>query len=300
MDHTPGYITPGALTDKGDVSRKEKDFFGDPTMWRRGRGWYERIWPACSRGQLKVGIDATPAYHVWHNAPMNMANFFGGQKAALRIVWMVRDPVAKFWSYFWELKAYRGEWDKVQFAAWTAPKIERTKQCLSKDPNHPLWPPSLPPPFTGCAPHLDHGLYEPQLRRWLQFFAPSQMMLVSFVGYARRPAAVVRDVLVHAGVPTSAAAASANAIKGIKNRNSKVQGHGRMPRRIYHELHALYDPFVQRFYELIERNSISVSPCEHRNTRFLDDPDAANYSSPTGGLRRDLRGRVADSSLDPS
>ena len=34
--------------------------------------------------------------------------------------------------------------------------------------------------YAGCAPHLDHGLYEPQLRRWLEFFQPSQLLLVSF------------------------------------------------------------------------------------------------------------------------
>ena len=303
VDNAATHITPGALTSKGDVSRKEKDFFGDPSMWRQGRGWYERIWPACpSNGQLRVGIDATPAYHVWHDAPLNMATFYGAQnKARLRVVWMLRDPVAKFWSYFWELKAYGGDWDKVQFAAWTAPKIARTKQCLTKDPSHPLWPPSLPPPFTGCAPHLDHGLYEPQLRRWLQFFEPSQMLLVSFGGYARRPAAVVRDVLVHAGLPSPAAAASAAAIKGVKNRNSKVQGHGRMPKRIYHELHALYDPFVQRLYGLIERHSIAVSPCEHQFTRFLDDPEAAaNATATAASSATARRARVAEGSLDPA
>ena len=74
------------------------------------------------------------------------------------------------------------------------------------DPHHPLWPPSLPPPFASCAPHLDHGLYEPQLRRWLTFFRPSQFLLVSFAGYTRRPAAVVRDVLVHARIAPAAAA----------------------------------------------------------------------------------------------
>ena len=56
-------------------------------------------------------------------------------------------------------------------------------------------------PAAGCAPHLDHGLYEPQLRRWLTFFQPSQLLLVSFAGYVRKPAAVVRDVLLHAGLP---------------------------------------------------------------------------------------------------
>ena len=89
-------------------------------------------------------------------------------------------------------------------------------------------------------------------------------------------AAVVRDVLLHAGLPAAPAAAAAAATKQVKNRNSKVLGHGKMPPRMREELHALYDPFVQRLYDLIERHAISVSPCDHAGTRFLDDPDAAN------------------------
>lgn len=252
-------------------------------MWRRGRGWYEKIWPTCPKAdaQLKVAVDATPAYHVWHSAPQNMRIFFGDQTVRLRVVWMLRDPVAKFWSYFWELKAYRGEWDRVHFATWTQPKLERTRQCLAKDPNHPLWPPSLPPPFSGCAPHLDHGMYEPQLRRWLEFFKPAQILLVSFAGYTRRPAAVVRDVLSHAGLPLGVAAAAAASTRTSANklRNSRVLGHGKMPPRARADLHALYDPMVERLYRLIEEKAIAVSPCEHKGTRFLDDPDAKNVTA---------------------
>ena len=285
VDQMPTHITPGALTDKGDVSRKEKDFFGDPSMWRRGRKWYERIWPSCPRS-LKVAIDATPAYHVWYDAPKNMASFFGSQMAELRVVWMLRDPVAKFWSYFWELKAYRGEWDKVHFAQWVEPKLKRTRQCLERDPRHPLWPPSLPPPFTGCAPHLDHGLFEPQLRRWLAFVKPPQMLLVSFAGYTRRPAAIVRDVLAHAGLPPAAVAAAAAATRAVKNRNSKALGHKKMPQKLRDELHNLYDPFVERLYDLIAKKDIAISPCEHKGTRFLDDPEASNATAQWKRRRR--------------
>ena len=74
---------------------KEKDFFGDPSMWRRGHHWYEKIWPACpADAQMpRVAIDATPAYHVWYDAPKNMAAFFGPTLIPrLRFVWMLRDP----------------------------------------------------------------------------------------------------------------------------------------------------------------------------------------------------------------
>lgn len=86
-----------------------------------------------------------------------------------------------------------------------APKLARAHACLEKDPNSPLWPPSLPPPFESCAPHLDHGLYHPQLVRWLQFFHPSQLLIVSFSGFISQPSEVFHDVLIHAGLPRTEA-----------------------------------------------------------------------------------------------
>ena len=98
----------------------------------------------------------------------------------------------------------------------------------------------------------------------------------------------MRDVLVHAGVPPLAADAASASTRAVKNRNSRVLGHGKPPARLRDELHALYDPFVERLYELIERLAIAVSPCEHRGTRFLDDPSGrANVSA--GGTPRKLR-----------
>ena len=184
VEHAKPYITAGSPTDKGAISRKEKDFFGDPSMYRRGRRWYEKIWPTCPRqrpglaSDTLIGIDATPAYHVFHGAPQNMAQFYGPVRLPqLRLVWVLREPVSKFWSYYWEIEIYG---NLPGFEDFTRPKLARAQECLRRDPASPLWPPSLPPPYTNCAPHLDHGLYEPHLRRWLQFFEASQLLLVSF------------------------------------------------------------------------------------------------------------------------
>ena len=64
--------------------------------------------------------------------------------------------------------------------------------------------------------------------------------------------------------------------------NPKVLNHGRMPLRIRGELHALYDPFVERLYTLVERHAIRVTPCEHMGTRFLDDHEWITNSSVGG------------------
>jgi len=221
-----------------------------------------------------VAIDATPAYHVWYDAPMNMQAFFGNRSPQIRLLWVMREPIEKFWSYFWELKSYGGNWDTVAFPAWVAPKLAAAHACLAKDADSPLWPPSLPPPFTNCAPHLDHGLYYPQLRRWLEFFSPSQLLVISFAGFTSQPTQVVRDVILHAGLPESVAHATAERVAAApvkkSKHNSRARGRGHMPRRIWRELHALYSPFVEKLYKLMDETSMKISPCEKQGTRFLD------------------------------
>ena len=281
VDATGGAILPGELTDKGDISRKEKDFFGDPSMWRRGRHFYDRIWPRCPlrNSAPSIAIDATPAYHVWHDAPKNMVTYFGvAPSRHLRFVWMMRDPVDKFWSYFWELKSYNGRMSSMDFGAFLEPKLARVRECQSLDPSTPLWPPSLPPPFANCAPHLDHGLYEPQMRRWLTYFEPSQFLLVSFAGYARRPAVVLRDVLRHAGMPSAITAEAVARVRGKGKKNSKACGRGHLLPRHRDALVELYRPFTERLYSLIHVHEIAVTPCDHQGSRFLDHDGSSHRS----------------------
>jgi len=281
VDATGGAILPGELTDKGDISRKEKDFFGDPNMWRRGQHFYDRIWPRCPLRTLppSITIDATPAYHVWHDAPKNVVTYFGvAPSRHLRFVWMMRDPVDKFWSYFWELKSHKGMMSLMDFDAFLEPKLARVRECQSLDPSTPLWPPSLPPPFANCAPHLDHGLYEPQMRRWLTYFEPSQFLLVSFAGYARRPAVVLRDVLRHAGMPSAITAEAVARVRGKGKQNSKACGRGKMLPRHRDALVELYRPFTERLYSLVHVHEIAVTPCDHQGSRFLDHDGSSHRS----------------------
>ena len=41
----------------------------------------------------------------------------------------MREPVGKFWSYFWDLKSYGGEWDRVSFTDFVTPKLARARAC---------------------------------------------------------------------------------------------------------------------------------------------------------------------------
>ena len=86
---------------------------------------------------------------------------------------------------------------------------------------------------------------------------------------------------------TSQAAGVAAREARAKGRNSKATGRGAMSPALRAELHALYRPFVERFYSLVEARAIRVSPCEAQGTRFLD----ANASAPATAMARSARAR---------
>ena len=92
----------------------------------------------------------------------------------------------------------------------------------------------------------------------------------------QRPAAVVRDVVLHAGLRRAQAeriaASSVSRRVAKEKQNSKASGHGRMPPAWRREVAALYAPFLDRFYSLVGEAGVPVSPCEERGTRFLDPP----------------------------
>eukprot|EP00327_Prymnesium_parvum_P007657 CAMPEP_0182809296 /NCGR_PEP_ID=MMETSP0006_2-20121128/7107_1 /TAXON_ID=97485 /ORGANISM="Prymnesium parvum, Strain Texoma1" /LENGTH=250 /DNA_ID=CAMNT_0024935069 /DNA_START=234 /DNA_END=987 /DNA_ORIENTATION=- len=131
---------------------------------------------------------------------------------------------------------------------------------------------------------LDHGLYHPQLVRWLQFFHPSQLLIISFAGFISQPSEVFHDVLIHAGLPRTEAKGAVERLQQApatahrkKMENSRAKGHGRMAAKSRAQLHEFYAPFIERLYGLLNDKHISVSPCREMGTRFLDPPE--NYSA---------------------
>lgn len=46
------------------------------------------------------------------------------------------------------------EFARVPFAQFVAPKLAKAQACLMRDPRSPLWPPSLPPPFSGWVDQI--------------------------------------------------------------------------------------------------------------------------------------------------
>ena len=215
MDNAAAHVTPGALTDKGDVSKKEKDFFGDPSMWRRGRNWYEKIWPNCPRtaaGQqlpqsAYVAIDATPAYlrkpivadRLVEVLPRNAV-------PKLRFVVILRDPVDRLYAY-WDAFVLSGV-GVNRFEAWADKTMENVLACQKRVGSNELWP----PPDTGVCDEdtvegVAAGLYAYQLIYWLHRFDPKQFLVTTIDAYERDPQRVVRDVAGHVGASTTLAGA---------------------------------------------------------------------------------------------
>ena len=276
--HCKNTICFGKESNKGRVSLKEKDFFGDPNMFARGFNWYERLWPECTDTDKRISLDATPAYHVFYNAPNNIASFYNSFIKNIRLVWMMREPATKMWSYYGEISIY--EKNPPSFKNFILPKLERANNCIKLNKSSPLWPPSLPPPFKDCAPHLDHGLYHSHFQRWIQYFKSEQFLVVSFKHFIddNGPAEVVRDVLSHAKVSSNILK---NVYENVKKRKKPLapswisdsrnsRSKHRPPSNIIAKLAKFYAPFNNKLYDFLKYYNIKLSPAWANGTRFLD------------------------------
>ena len=86
--------------------RKELDFFSNETNWAKGVAWYEEQFANASPGQ-RVG-EASPNYskrHTWPETPGRMAEVLPNA----RIIYMVRDPIARMESMYLDMLHYGGE-----------------------------------------------------------------------------------------------------------------------------------------------------------------------------------------------
>ncbi len=94
--------------------RKELDFFSNEANWAKGIAWYEEQFDNAAPGQ-RVG-EASPNYskrHSWPETPKRMAEVLPD----VRIIYMVRDPIARMQSMYLDMLHYGGEVRSMNEAA---------------------------------------------------------------------------------------------------------------------------------------------------------------------------------------
>lgn len=86
--------------------RKEIDFFSNEGNWRKGLSWYQDHFAGAPAGR-RIG-EASPNYskrHLWPETPDRLMDTLPN----VRIIYLVRDPIARLQSMYLDMLSYGGE-----------------------------------------------------------------------------------------------------------------------------------------------------------------------------------------------
>jgi hypothetical protein len=159
--------------------------------------------PKCSE-EKQLLVDGTPNYLFVPQAPPLILQFYGGQFSKLRTIIMLRNPTARFESYFYHarrqgfldgsvLSKATVNMDNISFTDYTASSLAKAHRCLEKKNWETLWP--------RCGTEgIFSGLYAPQLSHWLEYFNPWQVAIVSTSGFEFNNTQVMAELAIYLGV----------------------------------------------------------------------------------------------------
>jgi len=178
-------------------SFKEVHFFD--LNYEKGEDWYRSQFPVGARRRLASAVngrkllagDATPyyilhplaAYRAWKLIPY------------AKIIILLRDPVDRAYSHYHHEVRLGHEQLSFEAAIRVEPsRIRGEAQRLITEPSHESYNYQH---FT----YLERGIYADQIRRWLDYFRPEQLLILSSEQLFEDPGVVYHIVLNFLGLP---------------------------------------------------------------------------------------------------
>lgn len=220
------------LRDHPEISvsfRKEVHYFD--CRYGRGPGWYRAWFPLRSQAK-RVVAEASPFYMTHPCCAQRISQDLPGA----RLIAILRDPVARAYSGY-QHQRRRGK-ESLSFSDALAAEEERTAadRLLVNDPRERL-------ESLRTFNYRERGLYEPQLRRFLDFFPRENLLVLCseqvFADPKKAYARVCRHLAISEREPPAIPAS---------NTGGKYAG---IDPAVAAELQSYYAPYNQRLYELI-------------------------------------------------
>jgi hypothetical protein len=156
----------------------------------RGPGWYRAHFPLAV-ADVVVG-EATPFYLLDPRVPARAAAL----APDLRLVAVLRDPVARAYSHFHHSRSVGRE------------PLTDVREAVEREPDRTdaAWESFVgsagpPPPELDWFTYLRRGRYAPQLARWWEQFEPEQLLVLTTEDLENDPGAAVGRVRGHLGLP---------------------------------------------------------------------------------------------------
>jgi hypothetical protein len=171
---------------------KETHFFDDDE-----RDWAQPDYAAyhalfdAPDGRLRG--EATPIYLYWPGALERMAAY----NPAMRVIVLLRDPVARAWSH-WRMEFARG-WEKAPFA-WC---IREGRQRLFE---------AEPWGHHRAFSYVERGFYGEQVERLLALFPCEQVLVLTAEALQAEPTATLTQVRAFLSLPPAARAVEPRAV----------------------------------------------------------------------------------------
>jgi hypothetical protein len=163
--------------------RKEVHYFD--FNYGRGLNWYRAHFPFAH--QLRRGtltLDASPYYQVHPLVPQRAAQLLPGAK----LVALLRNPVDRALSHYQH--EVRGGREPLSFAE----AIEREPERLAGEEKRLREDPSYYSYNHHRYSYMQRGLYVEQLRRWVEHFPRSQLLVLQAESLFAAPAEVAAEV----------------------------------------------------------------------------------------------------------
>jgi len=135
--------------------KKEIQFFCWDVLYEKGIQWYLDHFDHCKNYNV-VG-EASPDYIYFPKIPKRIFEFIPNVK----IIFVLRNPVDRAYSHYWH--QVRQGWESLSFEK----AIKKEKNRISKSFIHRY-----------RYSYLDRGKYDIQLKKYLDFFSPEQILVI--------------------------------------------------------------------------------------------------------------------------
>jgi hypothetical protein len=196
--NVPGLTDATALRWEPKFYTKELHFFTDESRYSRGMGFYTSHFPRC--GEARYGIDATPVYlRRPETAARVHSSYPASVWSSLRYIVLLRNPSDRLRSWYDHLGRM---WHhiKMPFDDWVRGGLAALAACgahvgISLDSDS-LWDSRCRDAGSPFYDVLTGGMYAPQIAKWLDYFAASQIAVTFTNGLSYEPDKVLNDLSV--------------------------------------------------------------------------------------------------------
>jgi hypothetical protein len=193
----------GGHPDAAPSLRKEVEYFS--RRFDRGDGWYRAHFPI-DAAKHRLAFEATPDY-LFHPLAASRA---AAVVPDVRLVAVLRDPVARAWSHHQHMVALG--YETLDFDDAIAAEEERCYPDLARLEQDPFHDPKALLRFSYVA----RGRYAGQLERWFACFPAERLLVVRSEDLFASPAMTFGSIVEHLGLRAWAPPAFPNVSRQVR------------------------------------------------------------------------------------